>query len=55
MTGDIKRGDIYIVDFDPPKGQECKATHSLHRVAAMSREDFRLVGAGVKEALGFGV
>lgn len=119
MTADIKRGDIYIVDFDPPKGQEYKvgsevlkrrpvvvvshnainrarrmvmvvplsssprpveifavpvpsagqnsvavcdqvttinkATRLLNRVAAMSREDFRLVEAGVKEALGFGV
>ena len=24
MIQDIRRGDIYIVDFDPPKGQELK-------------------------------
>lgn len=24
MNASIKRGDIYIVDFDPPKGQELK-------------------------------
>ncbi len=24
MNANIKRGDIYIVDFDPPKGQELK-------------------------------
>lgn len=117
MSAEIKRGDIYIVDFDPPKGQEYKvgaeilkrrpavvvshnainrvrrtvmvvplsssprpveifavpvasaglnsvavcdqittinkATRLLNRVAAMSREDFRLVEAGMKEALGF--
>ena len=117
MSAEIKRGDIYIVDFDPPKGQEYKvgaeilkrrpavvvshnginrvrrtvmvvplsssprpveifavpvasagqnsvavcdqittinkATRLLNRVAAMSREDFTLVEAGMKEALGF--
>lgn len=116
MSADIKRGDIYIVDFDPPKGEEYKvgaeilkrrpavvvshnainrarrtvmvvplsssprpveifavpvpsagqnsvavcdqvttinkATRLLNRVSAMSREDFRLVEAGVTEALG---
>ena len=24
MSPDIKRGDIYLVDFDPPKGEEFK-------------------------------
>ena len=25
MNAEVKRGDIYIVDFDPPKGEEFKA------------------------------
>ena len=24
MSTTIKRGDIYVVDFDPPKGEELK-------------------------------
>ncbi len=119
MNPDIKRGDIYIVDFDPPKGEEFKvgaeilkrrpavvishnainrvrrtvmvvplsssprpveifavpvpsagvnsvavcdqvttinkATRLVKRVGTLSREDFKLVESGVKEALGFAV
>lgn len=119
MSPDIKRSDIYIVDFNPPKGEEYKlgseilkrcpavvishnainrarrtvmvvplsssprpveifavpvpsaginsvavcdqvttinkATRLLKRVGTLSREDFKLVENGVKEALGFAV
>ena len=119
MNPDIKRGDVYTGDFDPPKGEEFKvgseiltrrpavvishnainrarrtvmvvplsssprpveifavvvpsaglnsvavcdqvttinkATRLLKRVGTMSREDFKLLENGAKEALGFAV
>ena len=69
MSESIKRGDIYIVDFDPPKGEEFKvgseilkrrpavvmSHNAINRVGAMSPHDFKLVENGVKEALGFAV
>jgi mRNA interferase MazF len=31
MNAPIKRGDIYIVDFDPPKGEQLKAGSEINK------------------------
>ena len=35
MTTDIRRGDLYLIDFDPPKGVELKAGSEIMQRSIM--------------------